>query len=115
MKKIIFSSIICIFYLVSGNATDTLIISNKNVIDYNVYDVIYTFEDSLNKYSVQDIEKINNHFEKHDAEYNVNFGFNKHNCWIRFSVKNETKENLSLLLIILLVLLPFFKSQPNFQ
>ncbi len=74
---------------------DTLIFQ-KRTEKLNPY--FYTYIDSTNNLKINDV--INKKFVRSNNQTSLNFGLNKNNCWIKFSLKNLSPEVATYFLVI---------------
>ncbi len=81
-------------------SNDTLRIENNNTNFINVYPYVYTFIDSTNDITVNDLLVSGKKFSKSENNSSISFGLNKNNCWTKFSVKNAAAEKAIFLLVV---------------
>lgn len=79
-------------------SSDTLIISNFENQNSDLSTYFYTYIDSTNKITAKNL--LHKNFTKSKVEQGISFGFNKNNCWIKFSIYHKSLEKKSLILVV---------------
>lgn len=79
---------------------DTLKILENIEDKLTIYPSVYSYEDTSNNLTINDIFSLQDSFEKTDNNKSLNFGLNKNNCWLKFTIKNTSNEKISYLLIV---------------